>query len=471
MKRILGSVILCLLFVSLKAQDNKLTLRQAVETAIANNLQVKQSDLQAQTENVYLKQSKASVLPDLSGSLNNGTNQGRSIDPFTNGYINQQVNTANFNLNTGINVFNGGRILNTIKQNKLGYEASKMELQQVKDNITLNVILAYVQILNNEDQLKQARKQEQVTKTQVERLEILNKDGAISPADLYDLKGQLSNDQLSIINTRNTLNTAKLTLVQLMNIAYNKELQVAEISADQFTAYETTPDQIYQAALQQLALVKGAELRRQSAEKAVKVARSLYYPTLGLYGNLFTNYSSAARKDILLNSTPVASGDYIEISGNKVPVYTSQRNYNSEKINYFNQFNNNYSTSLSVGLSIPILSGFRARYQVLLAKIALKNRTYIEETTNIQLKQNVEQAYFNMTAAYERYQKLVQQVADYSELFRTAEVKFNAGASTQVDYLIAKNKVDLANTNLIIAKYDYLIRIKVLDYYQGKMLW
>lgn len=471
MKRVFSSALFFMLFLVSGAQENRLTLRQAVETAITNNLQVKQSDLQSQTEHVYLKQSKANILPNVSGNLNNGINQGRSIDPFTNGYINQQLNAANFNLSTGVTLFNGGRIYNLIKQNQLGFEASKLELQQIKDNITLNVILAYLQILNNEDQLKQAQQQAEVTRTQVERAEILNKDGAIAPAALYDLKGQLSNDQLSIINTQNTLNAAKLSLVELMNVAYNKNLQVEKISADQFTTYDATPDQIYQLALQHLALVKGAGLRRQSAEKAVKVARSFYYPSIGVYGNLFTNYSSAARKDILLNTMQVASGDYIEFAGSKVPVYTTRRTFNSQKINYFNQFNNNYSTSFSLGLNIPILNGFRARYQVLLAKIELENKANIEETTTIQLKQSVEQAYFNMAAAYERYQKLVQQVADYSESFRAAEVKFNAGASTQVDYLIAKNKVDLANTNLIIAKYDYLVRIKVLDYYQGKMLW
>jgi len=471
MKRVLISAALLMLSVIAMAQEEKLTLRQSVETAISNNLQVKQSDLQRETEHYYLKQSKAGVLPDLSANLNNGTSQGRSIDPFTNGYINQQVNTANFNLNAGVTVFNGGRIRNTIKQRELGYEASKMELQQVKDNITLNVIMAYVQILNNEDQLRQAKKQEQVTSAQVARLEILNEDGAISPSDLYDLKGQLSNDQLSIINIQNTLNAAKLMLVQYMNIPYNKNLQVEEISAEQFTAYAASPDEIYQVALKQLSIVKGATLRRRSAEKAVSVARSLYYPTVGFYGNLFTNYSSAARKDILLNTTQVTSGDYIELAGSKVPVYTSQRNFNAEKINYFNQFNNNYSTSVSIGLSIPLLNGFRARYQAGLAKTVLQNAAYVEETTTIQLRQSVEQAYFNMTAAYDRYQKLLVQVADYSALFHTAEVKFNAGASTQVDYLIAKNKVDLANTNFIIARYDYLVRIKVLDYYQGKMLW
>jgi outer membrane protein len=471
MKRVLGIAAFFLLFLISKAQDTTLTLRQSVETAIANNLQVKQSNLEMQTENVFLKQSKANMIPNLNGNFTNGINQGRSIDPFTNGYINQQVNYSNISLSTGVTLYSSNRLHNIMKQDQLGYAASKMELQQVKDNITLNVILAYLQILNNTDQLTQAQQQVEVTRNQVERTEILNKNGAIAPSTLYDLRGQLANDQLTIITTQNQLNEAKLSLAKLMNVAYNKDLQVEKLTADQFTIYESNPDQIYQTALQQLALVKGTALRRQSAEKGVKVARSLYAPTLGLNGNLLTNYSSAATKDILINTSDVSSGDYVTVGGNKVPVYTTQRDYNAEKINYFSQFNNNYSTSFSVGLTIPILNSFRAKYQVQLAKIALKNTEYIEESTNIKLKQNIDETFFNMTAAYERYQKLVQQVADYTESFRAAEVKFNAGASTQVDYLITKNKVDLANINLIIEKYDYLLRTKVLDYYQGKMLW
>ncbi len=471
MKRILITVISIFLGVVIKAQDSTLSLRQSVETAIANNLEVKQTDLELQNASVYLKQSRANLLPNLFGNLNNGLNQGRSIDPFTNSYINQQLNYANFGLNTDVTVFSGGRLHNLVRQNALNHEAARMDLQQSKDQLTLNVILAYLQILNNEDQLIQAKQQASVTENQVERLEILDKDGAIAPALLYDLKGQLANDELSIISSRNSLNTAKLNLLQLMNVPYNRTLKVEKISADQFVAYESSPDEIYQLATKQLALVKAADLRRQGAEKTVKVAKSFFYPTIGLGANLFTNYSSAARKDILLSTSQVTSGDYIEISGNKVPVYTSQRTYNSEKINYFSQFNNNYSTSISVGLNVPIFNAFRAKYQVTLARIALKNTEYQLETTNIQLKQSIEQAHFNMTAAYERYLALVEQVENFTSSFRAAEERFIEGVITQVDYLIAKNNVDRAKTNLIIANYDYLVRTKVLDYYKGKPLW
>ncbi|HKG69729.1 MAG TPA: TolC family protein, partial [Segetibacter sp.] len=169
---------------------NKLTLKQCVEAAINNNLLVKQSDLQMKTGQVNLRQSKANLLPDLFAEVGHGINQGRSIDPFTNGYINQQLTFANYSLNSQVILFNGFQLKNLIKQNSLTYEANKMDLQQTKDNLTLNVILAYLQILNNEEQLQQSRNQADVTLRQVERLNIMNQSGAIAPAELYDLKGQ-----------------------------------------------------------------------------------------------------------------------------------------------------------------------------------------------------------------------------------------------------------------------------------------
>ncbi|MEJ7767531.1 MAG: TolC family protein [Chitinophagaceae bacterium] len=451
-------------------QSKLLSLRQTVETAITNNLEVKQSGLQVKIAAASLEQIKSNLLPEVYADLGHGINQGRSIDPFTNGYINQQVNFANYSLGTNVILFNGGRLKNAIKQRALGSEASKLEFEQTKDKITLDVILSYVQILNNEDQLNQSRNQAAVTRNQVHRLEILNKEGAIAPAQLYDLKGQLANDELAIINNQNSLNSARLTLSQLMNVPFEKDLKVEKLSTEQFIMYENNPEEVYGKALKNLAVVKATEFRLQSAVKSVKVAKSVLYPSVALAGYLFTNYSSAAHKDLFLNTIESASGDFVEVSGNKLPVITQVKNYGAERIKYFNQFNNNYSTSVSIAINIPILNAFRARYQVRLAKLDLENAGYITESTRIQVKQLIEQSYFNRTAAHERYQQLLQQVIDFSESFRSAEVKFNAGASTQVDYLIAKNNLDRAKINLIIAKYDYILRGKVLDFYSGKLV-
>ena len=474
MKQIAVTIISLILSGNFKAYaqqsaDTVFTLKQCVDVAIANNLQIKQQELLTQTDYISLKQAKDNRLPLLGANINQGTNQGRSIDPFTNSYINQNVNYGNYSLSTDINLFNGGLIKNTIRQNQYNVEASRMDLQQLKENITLNVILAYLQILDNEDLLQQSKNQYELTQKQVERLEILNKEGSIIPAQLYELKGQLANDQLSLVNNENALDAARLALCQLMNIPYKKITVEKVASNDNPVFYESDPSSIYQSALQQFPSIKAATFRRQSGQAAIKAAKGNFFPSIGLGGDLYTNYSSAATKDIFLNSAEVPSGDFVDVGGTKLPVITNRSNFNSQKIKYFDQFSNNYSTSVNLNIRIPLINYNQARNRVALAKAQFKNAQFLEQTATTQLSQNIEQAYFNMTAAFKKYQTLQQQVKDFAEAFKIAEIRFNEGATNQVEYLIAKNNLDRSNINLIIARYDFIFRSKILDYYQGKL--
>lgn len=419
-----------------------LTLQECVQTAIENNLDVRQSDLDMQRSGVNWRQSKANLLPNISGDINHTLNQGRSIDLSTNSYVNQQQTSGSYSLSGNVTLFNGLRLLNTLKSSQYAYEASKMELQWSKDQLMLQVILAYLQVLTSNDLLLQSQKQTEVTLKQVERLEIMNEQGAIKPSDLTDMKGQLGDNKVALINNQNNLDAARLSLAQLMNVAYNRNLQVERLRADQFDMnYTATTDSIFNMALQQLAIIKAVDLRKKSAEKSVLAARGNLFPSVGLGAGFYTPYSSAARD-------------------------TAEK-----KIGYYDQLSNNYRTYVGVGISIPIFNNFRYRNQITLAKIDLKSAEYTAQTQQISLKQSIERDYFNMTAALNRYQALVDQVAAYAESFRAAEARFNAGASTSVDYLIAKNNLDRANVNLIIARYDYVLRTKILDYYQNKPLW
>ncbi|MCW3078774.1 TolC family protein [Segetibacter sp.] len=474
-ERIIAGIVYLVLFSQLQAigqtgNERRLTLKQCVDAAINNNLQVRQGDLQMQTSAVSLKQAKSNVLPDLFGNLGHGFNQGRSIDPFTNSYINQQILFASYSLGSSVVLFNGFQLKNLIKQNSLSYEANKMDLQQIKDNVTLNVILAYVQILNNEEQFQQSLISAEVTRKQVQRLTVMHDAGAIPPAQLYDLRGQLATDELTIVNNRNVLNAARLSLAQLMNVPFASSLAVERVSVDSLALqYNTDPKALYEASVRQLAIVKAAELRTQSATKGVQVAKGIAYPTVGLNGSFNTNYSNAATRDIFVNSQEIASGDYVSVGGSKVPVITTRPTFTSQKIGYGDQFNNNYNTSLFLSIQVPILNRSRAKNRIALAKIDLKNAQVVAETVKTQLSQNIEEAYFNMTAASEKYQVLQRQVDDFSESYRTAEVRFNAGAINQIDYLIAKNNVDRARANSISTRYDYIFRLKILDYYQGRL--
>ena len=452
--------------------QNTLTLKQAVEIGIKNNIDVLQADLQMQKAGINLKQSKEYMLPDLNASATHGKNFGRSIDPFTNAYIDQKVGYANYGASSNLLLFNGFSLQNQIKANKLGYEASKEELQQAKDNLTINIILAYLQVLSAEEILQQSENQVSVTEKQVERLGVLNQSGAILPADFFDMKGQLATDQVTIADSKANVETAKLNLVQLLNIPYNKDLQLEKIPAENFDAtYSQTPDQIYKTALQQFAQVQAVKLRTESAEKNIRSIKGELFPTLSLGGSVNTNYSSVATRDYFVNSSENQSSNYVDVNGTQYPVIVKQDNYTTKKITFGNQLSNNLFEAVNIGLSIPLFNAGRIRNQVKMAKLDLKNNQYVEQNTKTQLQQAIERAYVNLTSAADKYKLLQQQESAFTESFRTAEIRFNAGAITSVDYLIAKNNLNRTQNNLITAKYDFVLREKVLDYYDGKPLW
>lgn len=448
---------------------NALNLQQSIEIALKNNATVRASDFRMQTEGVARRQALGNMLPDVTGIVNHGINQGRSIDPFTNSYINQQINFASYNLSSNLTVFNGFLLLNTLRQQALRHDAAKMDLQQNKDEITLSVILTYLQVLNAQDQLTQTVAQAELTRKQVQRLEILDREGAVTPLQLHDLRGQLGTDELAIVAARNSVEAAKLSLARLMNVPYDRNLQLERLTADQMSlVYEGDVESIFGAATKELAMIKAADLRRRSAMRGVQAAKGWYSPQIFLSANLNTNYSSAATTQTLVNVVDVPSGDYVIVNGNQFNVLTPQENFKSQKISYSDQFKNNYSTQVAVGLRIPILNSLFARNQVAQAKIDLKNAEFVSQTMLTELKQDIEEAYINMRAAQERYRLLRDQVAAYTESFRIAEVRFNAGLGTSIDYLTAKNNLDRANIALVSSRYDYVFRTRILDYYQAK---
>ena len=454
--------------VQLYSQENKMTLKQCIETGINNNIRVKQSGLQTEAAAINSQQARSDMLPNLNGSFGYGLNKGRNVDPLTNSYINQQLTSSNIGLSSGVVLFNGMRLQNLIKQNNLTYEATKMDLQQSKDNLTLNIILAYMQVLSNEDILVISKGQADVTKKQVERMDVMVKEGAAGNYLLADLKGQLATEEISIINSANAVEQAKLNLCQLMNIDYNSKLQLERDEASlSITNYAASSSDIYNTALQQFALIRANELRVKSAEKALKLSRSGFYPTISLNGNLFSSYSSLAETLTPTTTNEVQTGSYVIINGTHNPVLKQEQNYSSTKTAYTKQLNNNIGTYFGVNMQIPLFNSFQSRNQVKLADLSLKNTVLESENSKTQVKREIEQAHLNMTSSYNRYKILTEQVRDFEESFRAAEVRFENGVINSAEYLISKNNLDRTKINLTQARYEYVFRTRLLDYFQG----
>ena len=421
---------------------SSLNLKQCVDIAVKNNLLVRQSETALKTSSAYYTQSKDNLLPYINASGNQGVNIGRSINPYTNQYVDENVNAGNYGANSSLVLFSGLSNLNNIKANKYYTAASQKDYQQQKDNITLNVILAYLQVLSNQDLLDVAHRQAAVDSIQVGRLEIQNQEGSILPSALYDLRGQYATDKVNIVLAVNTLETSKVNLYQLLNIPYDRNANYERVAVDMNIAdYGSGSDSIFKSALTIIPMVQAADLRVRGLEKGVAAARGKYYPTLGAYGSVSTNYSSIA--------TDAAN----------------------DKLSFGDQFKNNRYTSFGLQINIPILNYGISRNNVKLAKINLENGRNVATNTRNQLQQSVELAWQNMLSADEQFKIYREQADAYQASFRATETRFNEGVITSVDYIVSKTNVDRANVNLTAARYNYIFRTKILDYYQGRLSW
>lgn len=467
---IIACLVTCTISISGYAQNGNFSLQQCVETALNNNIPVKQNELLLQAARADWQRAKANLLPDLNGNWGYGWNQGRAIDPFTNGYIDQRFSSSGAGLSAGLTLFGGLQLQNLIRQTGYAYRASEMEWQQSKDKLTLEVLLAYLTVLNNEDTWKIMSEQAEITRKQVERLTVMVNEGAVGSYLLSDMKGQLSGDELAAINNYNALQTAKLNLSQLMNIPYNRNMQLERLpEAELLEIYPNNPTQIYTASLQNLAQVKAADLRVKSMAKGVKVAKGGYYPYLKLNGNLNTNFSSISARSVPTTVTEENTGQYVLIDNIKNPVLQQQQHYTTQKISYNSQFKNNLGSYVGLSLSIPIFNNLQISTNIKKAKLSEKNAIYEAENTKLILKQSIEKAYQDMASAYERYKVLQEQVIQYKESFRSAEIRFNLGTIVSTEYLLTKNNYDRAKLNLTQTWYEYIFRTRILDFYQGKL--
>ncbi len=491
---ILQSAMICLLFSIISAQaqvtvqeslnqlpGGKLTLEAAIGIALKNNPQLKQSGLQYELSTSDLEQAKWRRWPSLNFSASQGFSFGRNIDPFTNQFVQQNVSFNNYSLSAGVTLFNGGALQNTVKQNQLTQNASEKDLEAARNDVMLNVALAYLQILNNQELITVAERQIEATQYQLERTAKLVEAGSLAESNLFDLKSQLANDELSLVNAQNNLESSKLSLKQLMNVIGGEPVEVVTITLADPTLqlYDASVDEVFNSAVSNLPQMKAAELKIQAAAKGIDIARSAYLPSLTLSGSIGTSFSSVAPKERFIGdgsgSTTIevpSPNQYVLVGDTRVPIYSivTTPNGANQHFGYFDQLNYNRNPSFNLSLRIPIFNAFQAKYQVNSARINHLNTQYQGELALQQIRQNVEQAYIAMSNAAKRYSATANQVRALEETFRVAESRFNVGAINSAEYNIAKANLDQARANLVQTKYDYIFRTKILDFYMARPL-
>ena len=448
-------------------ETKKYTLNECIDIALENNLDLKSTILNTNTTKVNYAQAKGNILPSLNGNYNIGVNNGRSIDPFTNDFINQELTFSNAQLSLDMTIFNGFRLLNTARQQQLSKKAADMEILEAQQTLILNVTLAYLQVLNNTDVLALTKARLEATKKQYKRQEDLYAEEFGNPADFADIKGQKTIDETAILTAESNLNNATLELGRLMNMDQLFSIDSASILLA-FEAYNFSSDDVFNDAMQNLATFKAKELRAKAAKKGIKVAKAQYIPEVSFFGRINTNYSSIAETFLETGSSIQETGDFVTINNEDISVLTNQTEFRGEDIDYLDQFDNNLNTVVGIAVDIPLFNGFTAKNNVALEKIKAEESLIELERTTQNIKNAITQVHFDMQRAYNRHQSLLNQVTAFEESYRINEIRFTNGVSNFLAYITSKNNLDTAKMNLSNAKYQYLLRVKILEFYRGE---
>lgn len=446
------------------------TLKQCIDYALEHNLLVKQADLNVQFSKETLIQSKAQALPNLNGFVTHNYNFGQTIDPYTNLFARDKVQSNNFALSSSVTLFNGLQTYNTIQQNRLNLMAGKSDADKTKNDISLNITTAYLQVLFSEELLLSAKNQAMVTQMQLERMQKMVAAGALPKARLLDLEAQMALEELSVVNAENQRDLSYLNLKQLLDLDMSADLKIVkpELQLPSEISITSTPGQVYEAALTILPEVKGAEYRLMSSEKTLKAAKGGLSPRLSLQGSLATGFSGLKKDIIDVSLTGYQSSGYYTSSGEEVvePVFDVQSKVRS----FDKQIDDNFNKSIGLNLTVPIFNSLSVKTTIAKAKISKQKAEYDLTLTRNQVQKNVQQAYADAMAALKKYYASKKSREALEEAFKYADKRFNVGDINAVEYNDAKNKLAKAESDLLQAKYDFVFRQKILDFYQGKSL-
>lgn len=431
--------ITCLILMQVNgfAQKQVWSLEECVKYAIDHNIQIKQQTIQTMVQKNALDQSKLSLLPTISGQASHDYSFGRALDQNTYTFYNQTVLQDYFYLGGRTDLFNGLQNLNTIQKNKYELLAGEQDLQRIRDNVALSVALAYLQILLNKELVTANENQLNITLQQIEKTKKLVDAGSVARGNLLQIEAQAAQEELSLITMKNQLETSYLNLTQLLELQSPAgfEIVVPEITVEQNSVVTGNIDEIYDLAVQSRPEIKSSELKLTASEYALKISKGARSPSFSLSHTFGTRYSFI--KD--------------------VPGFQS----------FEEQLKNNKNYGLGVSMSIPILNGWQVNKNISNSKLSVESSQYTLEGSKKELYKNIQQAYTDAVAALKKYNASSKVVSSTEESFRYTEQKFSVGMLTPVDYNVSKTQLLNAQSDMSQAKYEFIFKTKVLDFYKG----
>ena len=425
------------LFASLHAQE-VWSLEKCINYALDNNIKIKQGFITTEYQQNQLKQSRYSRLPNLTGQMSQNLNFGRSLG-YDNTYKNINSAQTDFGVSTSVPVYQGFYITNSIAKLELDFQASVSDLEKAKSDISVNIASTYLEILFAKDLVKVSEDQLTVTNLQIKTINEKVEAGSLARGSLLEIQAQAAGEELDIVNAKNQLQLAILRLTQLLELPVQENFDIEvpllpEISAQ---ASIVTSGDVYKSALLTRPEIKGADLRYQSSQYQLKMAKGALYPTISFYANIYDLYNN----------------QYKDINGNDIA--------------FSDQLKNNQRKGLGAQMNIPIFTRFQNKLQIDNARLQVLNTELELENTKKLLRSDIETAQTNAVAALNRYISNQKAVFSMKEAFRYSEEKFGVGLVNAVEYNTAKTKLAKTESDLLQAKYEFIFRTKILDFYRG----
>ena len=466
----LSLIVMLVCNITIQAQSKKWTLEECVTYAIQNNISIKQSELDSKMALIDKKSAVGRFLPSLNASASHSWNIGLNQDITTGLLQNKTTQFTSAGANVGIDIYSGLQNQNTLRKANLSIVAAKYQLVKMKEDIALNVANAFLQVLFNKENLKVQKEQLRINEKQYVRSEELVKVGSIPRGDLLDVKATLALNNQNVITAENSLLISKLSLSHLLQLKDFENFDVVDDTdvKDANNIMAQTPSAIYEKAFEGRTELKIARTNLEIAEKNVAIAKGAFQPTLqGFYSfNSRVAYSDRVTGVIPNTSNPTSIVGFVEGTNQNVlsPNFTRVL---GNPAPFFDQFNTNKGQSFGMQLSVPIFNGFSARNNVERSKVSLERSKIAVEQQNLDLQRNVYTAFADAKGALNAYESSVAALEARQGAYNYATEKYSVGLMNSFDFNQSQTLLTNAQSEVLRTKYDYIFKIKILEFYFG----
>jgi outer membrane protein len=475
----IGSV--SFLFANFAEAQESWDLRKCVEYAWENNISVHQLDIQARISELNFKQAQYAQYPNINITNTTGTNFGRAVDPTSNLFVSNTLLFQQYNLNVSGLIYNWGNVRNTIVGARYTAAAAQKDVERIKNDIGLTVATTYLQVLLAKEQVKIVQKQMELTQSRLSDTRKRVDAGILPELNALELEAQFARDSATYISAVMTSEQNLLTLKATLNLDAAVVFNIVEPPVDRIPVEniaDLQPETVYQIALQTQPLQKVNDLRIKALQYNLKAAKSALYPSFNWFGGIGTNFANPNTKitDVKFNGyqpasffSPIvnAGGVFLPVQQPDFTLIQGKKSFNEMWNGWGVQMNDNFRQNLGLQMSIPILNGGAARNNYKRIQYDIKNAEWVQKQSDQRLKNDIYLAYQSAMNAFQRFNasKKTKELSERS--FQLAQKRYDAGLMQPIEYLTIQNNLFRANIQVAADQFDYVFRMKVLEFYKG----